>query len=157
MKATLTLTACALTLAVSVLHAQRGRGHVTGPAPKVNIVQSIGCAERRAGNPATWWLTRAAEATATESTFFNANEVEASRTLALGSNAYQLIGVADFLDKDGLLQEGQRSQFTTRDTANASGQLRAGHKVIVKGLLIDADGQRRINLTQVVSVSDTCQ
>ena len=78
-------------------------------------------------------------------------------TLSLGSNAYQLIGVADFLDKDGLLQEGQRSQFTTRDTANASGQLRAGRKVIVKGLLIDADGQRRINLTQVVSVSDTCQ
>ena len=131
---------------------------MAGGAPKVGVIQSVGCSETKGVKPATWWLTHATEAKATETTFFNATEIEDAKTLALGTNAYQLLGVADFLDVEGLLQQGQRSQFTTRDTANASGQLRAGRKVVVKGLLVEgADGQKRINLTQVVSVSDSCQ
>ena len=138
-------------------HALQRRGQAGG-TPKVGVIQSIGCSETKGANPTTWWLTHAAEAKATATTFFNATEIEDAKALALGTNAYQLLGVADFLDVDGLLQQGQRSQFTTRETANASGQLRAGRKVVVKGLFVEgANGQKRINLTQVVSVSDSCQ
>jgi hypothetical protein len=163
------VTGCAVALVIGaqVTYAQQRRGEASAGVPKVGVVQSIGCVERRSGNGPggrgprseidTWWLIRAAEAKATETTFFNATDVEEAKSVALGTNAYQLIGVADFLDAEGLLQEGQRSQFTTRETANASGQLREGRKVAVKGLFIDAGGQTRINLTQVISVSDTCQ
>ena len=153
----LMVLAVALTLCAQAAQAQQRRGEASAGTPKVGVVQSIGCAERRNGSPATWWLTRAAEPTATETTFFNAAEVEQARQLALAANAYQLIGVADFLDNEGLLQDAQRSQFTTRESANGSGQLRTGRKVVVKGLFIDAGGQKRINLTQVISVADTCQ
>lgn len=152
-----TVVVVSLVVGVQVTHAHQRRGEGPAGVPKVGVVQSIGCAERKSGNPATWWLTRAAEAKPTDTTFFNATEVEEAKNFALATNVYQLIGVADFLDREGLLQESQRSQFTTRETANASGQLREGRKVVVKGLFIDAAGQKRINLTQVISVSDTCQ
>jgi hypothetical protein len=141
-------------VAVRATNGQQSRGETPAQKPKVDIVQSVGCAERKSGQ---WWLTRATQAKASEGSFFNAIEVEEVRRLALGTNTYQLIGVADFLDTDGLLREGQRSQFTTRETANASGQLREGRKVVVKGLLIVASERPRINLTQVVSVSGTCE
>ena len=133
------------------------RGQAAGGAPKVPMVQSLGCVERKGGSTGTWWITRATDAKPTQTTFFNATDVDEAKATALGTSAYQLIGVADFLDVDGLLQEGQRSQFTTRQSANASGQLRAGRKVVLKGLLIEGEGQKRINLTQVVSLADACQ
>jgi hypothetical protein len=126
--------------------------------PKVDVVRSFGCVERRHGSPVTWWLSSAADPTVTQSSLLNTTEVEQSKMQALGKNAFQLVGVADFLDADALLQQGQRSQFTTPATANATGQLRDGHKVIVKGLLIEAaDGQKRINLTAVLKLADACE
>src|SRR5438093_214902 len=39
----------------AILAAQRGRGN-SGEKPAVDVVQSVGCVERRDGNPETWWL-----------------------------------------------------------------------------------------------------
>jgi hypothetical protein len=137
-------------------HAQRGRG-ATGEKPKVDIVQSVGCAERRSGAPESWWLTRAVDPRVTQPGLFNTNQVDEARKASLGSLSFQLVGVTDFLTPEELLKSGQRREFTTPETANATGQLRHGHKVLVKGMLIDAPDQKRINLLSVVGLADTCQ
>jgi len=138
------------------VHAQRRRQEASAGKPAVDIVQSIGCVERTAGSPPTWWLSKAADARVTPTGFFNATEVAEAKGLALGQGRFQLIGVADFLDAEGLLQQGKRSEFTTRETANATAQLIEGHKVVVKGLLIEVGTEKRINLMTVVSIADSC-
>jgi hypothetical protein len=162
-------TAVAATLAIAfsvplILHAQRGRGG-TGEKPKVDIVQSVGCVERKDGSPGgrgpgsetdTWWLIRAADPRTAPAGMFNSTQVETARTAALGTNLFQLIGVADFLDTEGLLRSGRRKEFTTPETANATGQLREGHKVLVKGMLIDTGDPKRINLLTVIGLADSC-
>ena len=65
--------------------------------------------------------------------------------------------MADFLDAESLLKSGQRKDFTSSETVNATNQLRAGHRVLVKGMLIDAPDQKRINLLSVVALADTCE
>ena len=85
--------------------------------------------------------------------------MEKAKGATLGTNVFRLIGETDFLSVEELLKSGERSRFTTADTANASGQLRAGRKVLVKGLLVvsgDAGGEQRINLMSVVSLADSC-
>jgi hypothetical protein len=136
--------------------AQRGRQGGSGEKPKVDIVQSVGCAERKAGNPDTWWITRAAEPRVSQPGIFNAAQLDAAKSAELGAASFQLIGVADFLDAEGLLKSGQRKEFTTPDTANATGQLREGRKVLVKGLLVGDADAKRINLLNVVSLADSC-
>lgn len=124
--------------------------------PKVSIVQTVGCAEQRTGEASEWWLTRAGEPTVTRAGVFNELEVNAAQEASLGSRTFQLIGYADFLDTEGLLQAADRAKFTTPDSANATGELRDGHKVLVKGALIETDADPRINLLAVVAVSETC-
>lgn len=85
--------------------------------------------------------------------------MEKAKGATLGTNVFRLIGETDFLSVEELLKSGERSRFTTADTANASGQLRAGRKVLVKGLLVvseDVGGEQRINLMSVVSLADSC-
>lgn len=130
-----------------------------GEKPKAPIVQSLGCAEQRTGSPVTWWLVRASSADAAPPGPFHISQVEKAKGAALGTNAFRLIGETDFLSVEELLKSGERSRFTTPDTANASGQLRAGRKVLVKGLLVvpgDVGGEQRINLMSVVSLADSC-
>jgi hypothetical protein len=162
-------TAIAIAFAVAfsiplMLHAQRGRGD-TGEKPKVEIVQSVGCVERKGSSPGatgprsetdSWWLSRAADPRTAPAGIFNSTQVEAAKTAALGANVFQLIGVADFLDTEGLLRSGRRKEFTTPETANATGQLRDGHKVLVKGMLIDTADPKRINLLAVIGLADSC-
>ncbi len=136
--------------------AQTQRQPAPADRPRLDFVQSVGCAERENGSAATWWLTHAAEATVAKSGVFNPEQLEEAKTAALGANVFQLVGVADFLDVDGLLQSADRTLFTTAETANATGELREGRKVLVKGLLVDAGAQKRINLTVVVRLADTC-
>ena len=138
-----------------VAGAQRGRQGGTGEKPKVDVVQSVGCVERRTGAPDTWWVGRATDPTPGQAGIFSTAQVEAAKSVRLGANTFQLIGVADFLDTDGLLRSSQRREFTTPETANATGQLREGRKVLVKGLLIDSD-VKRINLLAVIALSDSC-
>jgi len=132
--------------------------------PQVEIVWTVGCVEMRNGDAATWWLTRAADPTETRAGVFNENQVEEAKEEALGSREFHLIGVAEFLDAESLLSFGDRAQFTTADQVNATNQLREGHTVLVKGLLIEAGttagttarATARINLLAVVGLADAC-
>ena len=126
------------------------------PEPQVEIVQTVGCVELRNGDDATWWLTRAADPTETRARVFNENQVEEAKETALGSREFQLVGVAEFLDAESLLNFGDRAQFTTADQVNATNELRVGHTVLVKGLLIEAGAVTRINLLAVVGLADVC-
>ena len=126
------------------------------PEPQVQFVQTVGCVERRTREESTWWLTRAAEPTVTRAGVFNEVQVGEARETAFGDGEFRLIGFADFLTPEGLLNFGDRALFTDPDQINASGELRPGRTVLVKGLLIEADGESRINLTSVVGLADAC-
>ena len=127
------------------------------PEPQVEFVQTVGCVERRIRDESTWWLTRAAEPTVTRAGVFNEVQVGEARETALGDGEFRLIGFADFLTPEGLLNFGDRALFTDPDQINASGELRPGRTVLVKGLLIETDGESRINLTSVVGLTDSCE
>ena len=77
-------------LAVAVVAATAWPNAVQGQAtartnePQIEIVHTVGCVEQRDGNPAGWWLTRAAEPTVTDVGPFNEDEVEEARSVALG-------------------------------------------------------------------------
>ena len=75
----------------------------------------------------------------------------------MGDRDFQLVGVADFLDAESLLEWGERSEFTTAEQANATGELRERRTVLVKGLLIEADPTSRINLLAVVGLAEECE
>lgn len=137
---------------------QRGRG-ASGEKPKSEIVQTVGCAEQKgapSGEAGSWWLTRAAEPRTATPGIFNSTQVETARSAPLGGGVFQLVGVADFLDTEGLLRSGQRQEFTTPGNANATGQLRQGRRILVKGMLIASTDPKRINLLSVIALSDTC-
>jgi hypothetical protein len=146
---------CALLAFPPAASAQRGRGANTGEKPAVDVVQSVGCAARKPGSPETWWLNRAVDPRVAQPGIFTVPQVEQAKSVPLGANTFQLIGVADFLDAEGLLKSGQRREFTTPENANATGQLRDGRKVLVKGMLINAE-VKRINLLAVISLSESC-
>ena len=124
--------------------------------PQVEIVQTVGCVERPSGGEAAWWLTHATDAEVTRSGAFNEVQVGEAREAMSGSREFRLIGVADFLTPEGLLRFGDRALFTTPEQINATGELRDGRTVLVKGLLIDPDGEPRINLLAVIGLADTC-
>ena len=124
--------------------------------PDVEIVQAVGCVERRGGDAEQWWLTRAAEPTVTRAGVFNSVQVDEAGEQASGEREFELVGVADFLGAEALLRSFDRSSFTAPDQVNATGELRAGRTVLVKGLLIEADAGARINLLAVVGLADTC-
>jgi len=140
----------------TVVTAQRGRGAAAGEKPAVDVVQTVGCVEQRTGSLETWWLQRAVEPRVVQPGVFSVGQVDTARGAALGSQSYQLVGVADFLDVDGLLKSGRRSEFTARQNANATGELRPGRKVLVKGMFIAASEPKRINLLNVVGLADSC-
>ena len=132
------------------------RARTRRPEPQVEFVQTVGCVERRTRDDTTWWLTRAAEPTVTRAGVFNEVQVDEARETGLGDGEFRLIGFADFLTPEGLLNFGDRALFTEPDQINASGELRPGRTVLVKGLLIETDGESRINLTSVVGLADAC-
>jgi hypothetical protein len=75
----------------------------------------------------------------------------------LGKNQNNLHGTPQFLTKEELLKSGQRAEFTRPEVANATGQLQDGRKLIVKGLLITAANEKRLNLVAVRQLADTCK
>ncbi len=152
-------TAIAFAAAVAVTSpcTVRGQESEEGEKPQVEIVKTLGCAEKRPGSPATWWLTRAAEPEVVKGGVFDVDQVEEAKGSSLGAREFQLVGVADFLDAESLLEWGERSEFTTADQANATGELRERRTVLVKGLLIDADPVPRINLLAVVGLAENCR
>ena len=125
--------------------------------PQAAIVQTVGCAEQRGGDGVTWWLTRAADPEEIGPGPFEEPQVDAARNRETGSREFQLIGFAEFVDPATLLAWADRALFTTDEQVNATNDLREGRFVLVKGLLIDADGDARINLLSVVGLADACE
>src|SRR5262245_14759223 len=90
--------ACAVLLGVmfslaTVVTAQRGRGAAAGEKPAVDVVQTIGCAERKDGSPETWWLQKAVDPRVVQPGVFSVGQVDTARGAALGSQSFQLVGV----------------------------------------------------------------
>ena len=123
--------------------------------PKVPIVSVVGCASRTAEG--TWMLTNATDGIESRVLFMSAKEIEEAKKKALGNNRYRLLGTPEFLTKEELLRQGQRAEFTRPEVANATGQLQDGRKLIVKGLLITAPNEKRLNLVSVQQLADTCK
>jgi hypothetical protein len=120
----------------------------------VPLVLVVGCATR--DGDGHWTLSNASEPAVSTIVHADADEGRAFGALPLRDRRYRLIGTADFGSVDELLGEGQRAQFTDREGANATGQLRNGSKVGVKGLLIDGRPVARLNVVSVHSLSGTC-
>ena len=123
--------------------------------PKVDLVSVVGCATRGADD--VWMLANASEAKVIKAANMTEKEFEAARTQALGKNRYRMIGTEEFGSAEELLRNPVRAQFTAKGSENVTGQLQNGHKVMVKGLLISAPNEKRLNLTSVRSLSDSCK
>ena len=122
--------------------------------PKVPIVSVVGCASHMPDG--TWMLTKATDGIESRVLFMSAKEIEEGRKKPLGNNQYKLLGTVDFLTKEDLLSDPRRAEFTRPEVANASGQLQNGRKLLVKGLLITAPNEKRLNLVSVQQLADTC-
>jgi len=152
------VTAILVATAWMALSATGGQDQRRRREPQVKLVQTVGCVERHGDREPAWWLSSAAEPTEARAGVFNRTDIdEIAGAVKSGSRVFQLVGVADFLDVDGLLASGDRQLFTTAEQANATGELRTGRTVLVKGLLIETDGDSRINLIAVVGLSETCE
>ena len=115
----------------------------------------VGCARRTPEG--TWTLTNATDGIDTKALLLSAKEIEEAKQKALGNNRYTLVGTPEFMTKDELLKRGQRLEFTRPEVANATGQLQDGRKLLVKGLLITAPNEKRLNLVSVQQLADTCK
>lgn len=146
----LVLAGCGVNTAV---HAQQAQAELSKPA--VPLVSVVGCASRTPQG--AWTLTNATNGTATRTLFMTAAEIDEARKGALGTNLYTLLGAPEFVTKDELLKSGERAEFTRPEIANATGQLQNGRRVFVKGLLITAPNERRLNLVAVQQLADTCK
>ena len=123
--------------------------------PTVEIVRAVGCASAGSA-PGDWTLTNATEPTVVESPFTSTTEIEELATEPLANKTYKLLGTAEFVSVERLLRQSQRAEFTAGESANATGTLRDGYKVVVRGLLLDPDGNARINLTSVQILAESC-
>jgi len=122
--------------------------------PKVPIVSVVGCASQMPDG--TWMLVKATAGVESRVLFMSAKEIEEAKKKPLGNNQYKLLGTVDFLTKEDLLNDPRRADFTRPEVANASGQLQNGRKLLVKGLLITAPNEKRLNLVSVQQLADTC-
>jgi hypothetical protein len=114
------------------------------------IVVVVGCAAKSSA-PHIWDLTRAGERVESPRAGITPAEKDQLAQQPLGRNSYQLIGVADFVDAETSRTIGDRAKILTPSRVNATGMLVSGHRVAVKGLLVDA-APPRINLTSVVDL-----
>ena len=126
-----------------------------GATPSVPVVSAVGCGSRMADG--SWILTNATDGVETRVLFASDEELEEAAQLALGNNDYVLVGTTDFLTQEDLLNHPLRTQFTRPTVANATAQLQDGRKLFVKGLLITAPNELRLNLVAVHQVADACQ
>jgi hypothetical protein len=123
--------------------------------PAAPLVSVIGCAQR--SPQGVWTLTSATESVESRTLFLSATEIEEARKKALGAHRYVLLGTPDFVTKEELLTAGQRAEFTRPEVANATGQLQDGRRLLVKGLLITAANERRLNLVAVQELAGACK
>ena len=108
-------------------------------AQNVRFVTVVGCASP-GGEPQTWMLTSATEGESSGKTGAaikaqpgTAAEIERATETPLGDLTYRLLGT---------------SQYNLDD--------HTAHKVLVKGLLIVTDEERRLNVTSIQHVDANC-
>ena len=118
--------------------------------PRAPLVMLVGCAAKTP-QPHIWDLTRAGPRVESSRAGITTTEKSQFERQPLGRDAYQLIGVGDFVDAETSRTIGDRGRILTSSRVNATGMLASGHKVGVKGLFIDASPPR-INLTSVVDL-----
>jgi hypothetical protein len=121
-----------------VSSAQRGgRGagaEFAGPPQGTNavpIVETIGCLADGPGH--LWTLSNATEPVRATPGFSKADDVRAADAKPLGTQQIRLIGVVEMHPEQ-----------------------HKGHKVLVKGLLIQDGSGQRLNLTSLATVNQTC-
>lgn len=142
--------ACACVSAAG-LEAQQGEKGKSA----VDLVSVVGCATHRTDG--AWMLTNAGDPTVVPQAAIAEKEIEAARAQPLGKKGYRLVGTAEFVSAEELARSPVRAEFTTERSANSTGQLENGRKLIVKGLLINAPTEKRLNLTSVRQLSDSCK
>jgi hypothetical protein len=153
MSAGRTLNACAALLMALMARAQ-AMPQRTPDRPGAPVVLVVGCAGESA-QPHIWTLSHAGERSESLRAGITAGEKAQLAQRPLGQDAYQLIGVADFVAADTSRTIGVRGEILPPSRVNATGMLASGHKIAVKGLYIQAS-PARINLTSVVDLGRSC-
>jgi hypothetical protein len=118
------------------------------------IVVVVGCAAATP-QPHIWTLSHASAREESSRPGIANEEKDSATKRPLGRDTYQLIGVADFVDRETSRTIGVRGELLAAPRVNATGLLADGHKVAVKGLYIAATPPR-INLTSVVDLGARC-
>ena len=126
------------------------------PPPTVDIVSAVGCAVKVPGAPPTWTLTRAADPAVTQDPYASQEALDEARTQPLGSRSFPLVGVAEYLTDEDRQELSVAGNQVVGFQQASTGQLQDGHHVVVRGLLVEVDGEQTINLTSVVSLNETC-
>jgi hypothetical protein len=122
--------------------------------PKSPVVLAVGCASQGT-QPNIWLLSHVGERSESSRAGITSEEREQLPQRSLGQDTYELIGVADFVNADASRTIGVRGEIFPRSRVNATGMLANGHKVAVKGLLIQGS-PARINLTSVADLGPRC-
>jgi hypothetical protein len=122
---------------------------------KVPIVTAVGCAAPT-GEPHIWALTRAGDPTPSSTTGITSQEKQELQKRPMGRGIFQLIGVADFVDREQAQAIGSRAKLFPPARMNTTAQLIDGHKVAVRGLYIEGK-PARVNLTSVLDLGPECE
>jgi hypothetical protein len=130
------------------------RANARPATARTPVVLVVGCA-RLSAQPQIWDLMRAGAAFESPRPGITPEEKAQLGTRPLGENAYQLIGVADFVDVEASRKIGERGEILSPSRVNTTAMLVSGHKVAVKGLYIEGT-PARINLTSVVDLGPAC-
>jgi len=134
----------------------RVEGHRTSgglAAPKIPLVIAVGCVAVDAAG--TQSLTNAVVVRESHVLHTDADEVAGARNAGSGRETYRLAGTADFSPVGALLGTGQRALFTSEASANTTGALVPGRRVVVKALMIPGTPPT-LNLLSVQSAADNC-
>ena len=132
------------------------------------ITTLVGCVAPTA-NISTWKMTNASKLEATPAPAgqtaaqaalritHNVTKEEKDRAakLAPGSEAFDLIGVADFVTPEQAEQFATRKALYPVERVNSTGALAANRRVAAKGVWIPGS-PARLNLTSVAVLSDSC-
>ena len=134
----------------------RGLPQVQTP-PQVDIVAVVGCAQKASGVPPRWMLTNASEPTVMRDPYASEDALDEATRAPLGSNTFRLVGVAEYLTEEDRGELDQAENPVIGFQRLATGQLQDGHKVAIRGLLVEVNDEQRINLTSVISLADSCR
>jgi hypothetical protein len=83
------------------------------------------------------------------------DEKEAASKLAVGSETFDLVGVADFVSPEVAMRVDTRKALYPIERVNSTGALAPNRRVAAKGVWIPGTPSR-LNLTSVVVLSDSC-